>query len=55
MQLSAFEAEDYITVGCTSGIYLSKHAVNYCESLYLSRVLVTQLVTHSISEDLGIQ
>jgi hypothetical protein len=33
MQLSAFEGEDYIAVGCTSGIYLSKHAVDYRESL----------------------
>ncbi|KAF8501650.1 CNH domain-containing protein [Russula emetica] len=25
----SFEGEDYIAVGCTSGIYLSKHAVDY--------------------------
>jgi hypothetical protein len=28
MRLSAFEGEDYIAVGCTSGIYVSKRSAD---------------------------
>jgi hypothetical protein len=34
MRLSAFQREDYIAIGCTSGIYVSKRVegIDYCES-----------------------
>jgi hypothetical protein len=40
MRISAFEEEDYIAIGSASGIYVSKHAVDHCESSKLSFVLV---------------
>jgi len=53
---SAFQGESYIAVGCIRGVYISKHATEYCESesLELSLKLVTDLVT-SISKSPGIQ
>ena len=50
--------ENYIAIGCTSGIYVSKRTErteDYCEWSRLSPVLVTNSVSRSISEDLGIQ
>ena len=50
--------ENYIAIGCTSGIYVSKRTErpeDYSESSRLSPVLVTNLVACSISEDPGIR
>lgn len=50
--------ENYIAIGCTSGIYISKHTErteNYGELPRPSPVLVTNLVVYSISEDSGIK
>jgi hypothetical protein len=54
------QRENYIAIGCTSGIYVSKRTErteDYCESesSRLSPVLVTNLVARSISEDPGIR
>ena len=55
MGLSAFQGEGYIAVGCTSGIYVSKRATEYCESSELLLPLVIYSATSSFSESLGIQ
>jgi hypothetical protein len=52
------ERENYIAIGCTSGIYVSRRTErteDYSESSRLSPVLDTNLVARSISEDPGIQ
>lgn len=56
MGSSAFQGESYIAVGCARGVYISKHATEYCEpeSLGFSLVLVTKPVA-SISKSPGIQ
>ena len=38
MRLSAFQGENYIAIGCTTGIYVSKRTIDYCESSKLSSV-----------------
>lgn len=38
MRLSAFQGENYIAIGCTTGIYVSKRTIEYCESSNLSLV-----------------
>ena len=46
------QRENYIAIGCTSGIYVSRRTErteDYCESSRLTPVLVTNLVA-SISE-----
>jgi hypothetical protein len=41
MRLSAFQGEDYIAIGCSTGVYISKRAVDHSELSKLSPVLVT--------------
>ena len=55
MRPSVFQGESYIAVGCTRGVYISKHATEYCESesLELSLISVTNPVV-SISKSPGI-
>jgi len=51
------QRENYIAIGCTSGIYVSKRTErteDYCKSPRLSLVLVTNLVARSVSEGPGI-
>ncbi len=57
-QQEGSQRENYIAIGCTSGIYVSKRTErteDYCELSRLSPVLVMNSVARSISEDLGIQ
>jgi hypothetical protein len=52
------QRENYIAIGCTSGVYVSRRTErteDYCKLSRLSPVLVTNLVVRSISEDPGIQ
>ena len=39
MSLLAYQGEGYIAVGCTSGIFVSKRAADYCELSGLQLVL----------------
>jgi hypothetical protein len=55
MNLSAFQGEGYIAVGCTSGVYLSKRADEYCKLSELPLPLVTNSATSSFYESPGIQ
>ena len=50
--------EDYIAIGCTSGVYVTKRTErteDYCEPSRPSPIVVTNLVARSISEDPRIQ
>ena len=50
--------ENYIAIGCTSGVYVSKRTErneDYCELSRHSPASVTNLAARSISEDFGIQ
>jgi hypothetical protein len=50
--------EDYIAIGCTSGVYVTKRTErteDYGESSRPSPIIVTNLVARSISEDPGVQ
>jgi hypothetical protein len=55
MGFSAFQREGYIAVGCTTGVYVSKRAAEYCESLALPLVFATNSIVCSFSESPGIQ
>lgn len=50
MSLSAFQGVGYIAVGCTSGVYVSKRAAEYCELSELPLPLVVNSATSSFSE-----